>query len=236
MRKLMIADSSEYYTDALEAALGKEFHIVSCCDGEDVLDLLQSFRPDILVINLSLPHKDGLTLLQESAFRPSVILTIAGYVSHYIERSLVHLGVDYIMICPTVSSLCLRIRDLASRFNQHPNSAEPHTVTAHHLRQLGFPVRRAGYRYLLAAIPLYAENPNQYLTKELYPKVAKRCNGKDNRAVEHAMRTVIDYAWSHRDNTIWRKYFTPGPRGTIPCPSNKEFISRLAELVDTEIL
>lgn len=236
MRKLMIADGAMYYADALEAALGKEFHIVNCCDGEDALALLQSFRPDILVINLSLPHKDGLTLLQESAFQPPVILAIAGYVSRYIEQSLVRLGVDYIMLCPSVASLCLRIRDLAKRFSQQPGSAEPHTITAYHLRQLGFPVRRAGYRYLLAAIPLYAENPNQYLTKELYPKIAKCCNGKDSRAVEHAMRTVIDYAWSHRDDGVWRKYFAPGPRGTIPCPSNKEFISRLAELIDTEIL
>lgn len=233
MQKLLVADGSECFIAALEAALADEFHICGCCDGEDVLGLLQTFCPDILVINLSLPHKDGITLLQESSFHPPVILVITGYISNYVEHRLGELGVDYTMICPSISSLCLRIRDLSKRYSEQPDSTDPHAITAHHLRQLNFPIHRDGYRQLLAAIPLFAENPQQFMTKELYPKVAKLCGCRDGRAVEHSIRKVIESAWKHRDNAVWRKYFTQGPRGIIPCPSNKAFISRLAEFLGT---
>ena len=76
MYKLLIADSSEPYTDALREVFHKEFELQTCQDGETALELLSSFSPDVLVINLMLPFKDGLTVLQESAFRPKVYVKI----------------------------------------------------------------------------------------------------------------------------------------------------------------
>lgn len=236
MQKLMIADGSEIYVSVLESALTGQFDICTCCDGESALAILQSFRPDILVLNLSLPYKDGLTLLQESDFRPPIIITITGYISHYVEHRLGELGVDYTMISPSVSSLCLRLRDITERYNTQPDSMEPQAVTAHHLHLLNIPSHRDGYRHLLVAIPLFAKNPMQFMTKELYPQVARICGCRDGRAVEHSIRKVIESAWKYRDNAVWRKYFPPGPRGSIPCPSNKAFISQLAEMVNSGIL
>ena len=235
MQKLMIIDGSEYFVAALEDALADEFHISSCCDGEAALDLIQRICPDILVINLSLPHKDGITLLQQSQFHPSIILAITGYISSYIEHRLGELGVDYTMLMPSLTALCLRIRDLAQHASAQASADDPHSITAHHLHLLNIPTHRDGYRHLLVAIPLFAKNPQQFMTKELYPQVAKLCGCRDGRAVEHSIRKAIHAAWEHRDNTIWRKFFIPGPRGSIPCPSNKEFICRLAELLDTSI-
>lgn len=236
MQRLLIADSSEIYISALESALAGQFDIYTCCDGESALTALQTFRPDILVLNLSLPYKDGITLLQESTFRPPIIVTLTGYISHYVEHSLGELGVDYTMISPSVSSLCLRLMDLTERYNTLPDSMDPQAVTSHHLHLLNIPSHRDGYRQLLVAVPLFAKNPMQFMTKELYPQVAKICGSRDGRAVEHSIRKVIASAWKCRDNAVWRKYFPPGPRGSIPCPSNKEFISRLAELLNAGIL
>lgn len=235
MQKLIIIDGSEHFVAALEDALSDDFHISSCCDGEAALDLIQRIRPDILVINLSLPHKDGITILQESAFRPAVILAITGYISSYIEHRLGELGVDYTMLTPSLSALCLRIRDLAQHNPEQTDYTDPHSITAHHLHLLNIPAHRDGYRHLLIAIPLFAKNPQQFMTKELYPQVAKLCGCQDGRAVEHSIRKVIHAAWEHRDNAVWRKFFVPGPRGSIPCPSNKAFICRLAELLDTDV-
>lgn len=235
MQKLMIIDGSERFVAALEDALSDDFHISSCCDGETALELIQRICPDILVLNLSLPHKDGLTILQQSQFHPSVILAITGYISGYIAQRLGELGVDYIMLTPSLTALCLRIRDLAQHYPEQTDLTDPHSITAQHLHLLNIPARRDGYRYLLTAIPLFAKKPQQFMTKELYPQVAKLCGCQDGRAVEHSIRQAIHAAWEHRDNVVWRKYFVPGPKGSIPCPSNKAFICRLAELLDTEI-
>ena len=236
MQKLLIADGSEIFLSTLEEALSDQFDICICCDGDSALAALQSFRPDVLVLNLSIPYKDGITLLRESAFRPPIIITITGYISHYVEHSLGELGVDYTMISPSISSLCLRLRDITSRYNVQPDCTDPQSITAHHLHLLNIPTHRDGYRQLLVAIPLFAENPMQFMTKELYPQVARICGCRDGRAVEHSIRKVIAAAWKSRDNGVWRKYFPPGPRGSIPCPSNKAFICRLAELLQSGIL
>lgn len=236
MQKLLIADASDIFISSLNDALSDQFHIRSCCDGDSAMDLLQSFQPDILVLNLSLPYKDGVTLLQETAFMPPIVIALTCYISHYVAHSLGELGVDYVMISPSISSLCLRLQDLACSYSEQPDTSDPHAVVAHHLHLLNIPTHRDGYRQLLAAIPLFAQNPQQFMTKELYPAVARICGCRDGRSVEHSMRKAIQSAWKHRDNAVWRKYFLPGPRGSIPCPSNKAFISRLAELLECGFL
>ena len=112
MPKLLIADSSEPFTDALCRVFCNEFNLQVCHDGETALELLLSFQPDVLVLNLMLPFKDGLTVLQESAHKPGVILAICPYVNAYIEQAAVSLGVQYIMIMPTVHALRVRLMDM----------------------------------------------------------------------------------------------------------------------------
>ena len=100
------------------------------------------------------------------------------------------------------------------------------------LGDLGFASHWDGYRQLCAAIPLFAAHPGQFITKELYPAVARQCNSPSGSCVEHSIRKAIHTAWEHGDRSLWRKYFPPGPRGQVPCPSNKAFISRMAELIN----
>lgn len=232
VQKLMIAECSEVYIRALEAELAGQYQIQSCCDGDTALALLQEFQPDILILHLSLPNMDGITLLQRSPFRPAIILAITNYLSRYVAYSIGEMGIDYTMISPSIPSICMRLKDLVEHYSRQPAGTDPQSILSHHLHMLGIPAHRDGYRQLLAAIPLYAKDPQQFMTKELYPKVARICGSRDGRSVEHSMRKVVHAAWEHRDNAVWRKYFLPGPRGSIPCPSNKEFICRMAEFLD----
>ena len=236
MWKLMIADGSETFVSALEHALCQTYQLRSCKDGDTALEMLEQFQPDILVINLMLPYTDGLTVLQQTTFRPSVILAITAHLSSYVEHTVADLGVDYVMIMPSIRVLCLRIADLIQKKALPQDCKDAQSVTAHHLRQLNIPSHLEGYQQLLVAIPRYAEDPHQFMTKELYPAVAKICGCRDGRSVEHSIRNAIQTGWSHRNNSIWRKYFTPGPRGQVTCPSNKEFICQLAELLNTPCL
>lgn len=233
MRRLMIADSSVVMVSALEAALGQQFEIVTCSDGEDAGRILEQFQPDILILNLMLPHKDGLMVLQETKYRPKIILALTPYLSPYVQSSVQRLGIDFTMLSPSINALCTRLQDLIAGYRQPPKGKDPQEVTAHHLHVLGFTTRRSGYRQLCAAIPLYARDPDQLITKELYPEIAKLCDAKSGQRVEHAIRGAIKDAWHRMDRVVWYKYFPPGPDGEIPCPTNREFISRLAALLDT---
>ena len=234
MQKLLIADSSHIYADALTAALREQFEIRTCTDGQQLLALLPEYRPDILIVNLLLPHIDGITVLRTSSYHPPVVLAIAMYLSAFIQRSIAELGIDYTLIAPSVKTVISQLYTLLDSYAQPPASADLQTQITHHLRLLNIPGHVDGYRYLCFALPMLLENPQQFITKELYPAIAKNCDCRDGRNVEHSIRTAIRSAWLHRDNAIWRKYFTLGPQGSIPCPSNKEFLFRLAELLNEE--
>lgn len=230
MRKLLIADSSEPFTDALEEVFRNEFDLQICQDGETALEKLLTFQPDVLILNLMLPFKDGLTVLQESAYKPGVILAICPYVNAYIEQVATSLGVQYIMIMPTVNALRVRLMDMIATAVSPKANLSDQTVV--HLHILNFSTHLDGYHQLCVGIPIFAQNPNMRLSKELYPAIAEHFGLPDARTVEHSIRKAITSAWSSRTDTVWAKYFLPKPDGTIPCPSNKEFIARLAEMLD----
>ncbi len=231
MQKLLIADPSEGFTDALVEIFQNDFHIQVCHDGESALDLLLSFQPDALILNFQLPYKDGLTLLQESAFHPTAILGITPPPTDYVVNRAAGLGVQCLLISPTIQSVRIRLLDLIASVGKPKKTLSDQTVV--HLHTLNFQTHLDGYRQLCLGIPLFAASPGMRLSKELYPAIAEKFGG-DDRTVEHSIRKSIESAWRHKDPLVWRKYFPPDEKGHIPCPSNKMFISRLAEMLIPE--
>ena len=227
MYKLLIADSSEPYTDALRAVFEKEFDLQICQDGETALERLMEFQPDVLVLNLMLPFKDGLTVLQESAHKPGVILAITPFVNGYIQQVAEGLGVQYIMIMPTVNSLRVRLMDLIATTIAPKEDLNAQTAVL--LHSLNFLTHLDGYQQLCIGIPIFATTPGMRLSKELYPQIAQHFHLPDARTVEHSIRKAIASAWVRKDPTVWAKFFPPDASGEIPCPTNKEFIAHIAE-------
>jgi len=230
MLKLLIADSSEPFTDALSEIFRNEFDLKICQDGETALELLVEFQPDVLILNLMLPFKDGLTVLQESAHKPKVILAITPYVNAYIEQVATGLEVQYIMIMPTVNSLRIRLMDMIATTITSKEGPVGQAVV--HLHILNFLTHLDGYHQLCVGIPIFAKNPNLRLSKELYPMIADHFGLLDARTVEHSIRKAIEAAWNRKNIRVWAKYFPPTEDGSILCPTNKEFISRLAEMLE----
>ena len=105
------------------------------------------------------------------------------------------------------------------------------STTVIHLRTLGLLPDLDGYRYLTAAIPLYAINPGVRLHKELYCDIVEICGANDTLCVEHSIRSAIKGAWLKHDPTLWAHYFPLNKDGNIDCPSNKLFIATLSEMI-----
>jgi len=232
LQKLLIADGNEVFRQALADALQGSYSVRSCCTGTEALSLLQSFGPDVLVLDLMLPQMDGITLLENAAaeqLRPRVLATTR-LLNDYIYESVARLGVDYVMLRPCdLSATVARIRDLSRRLNPpRTPPPDPQTQASDLLLSLGVPTRLRGYRLVREAILLMAANPGLAITKELYPIVASICDcHKDH--VERSIRTAVTSAWKNRDEQIWQQYFAPGADGSIKRPSNGAFITRLAD-------
>ena len=221
MLKLLVADMSEEFTAALQNVLGNEFEMQTCHDGETALELLHDFKPDVLVLNLILPFKDGLTVLQESTHTPRVIMAVTHVLPPYAQQRAMELGIQYIMFMPKIDALRVRLMDMVAEI--HPRKENRIAVRLH---SLGFRTHLDGYRQLCVGIPIFAQNPGMLLSKELYPAIAEVFGLPDCRAVEHSIRKAITDAWNRRDSVVWEKYF-PGAKAV---PTNKAFISKLAEL------
>ena len=233
MLKLLIADANEEFRTALSDALQGTYYVRTCCTGSDALELLHSFNPDILVLNLMLPEIDGISLLEASVLsgiRPMVLATTP-YQNSYISDSLARLGVDYVMLRPCRIPFTVgRIRDLSRRLNPPVIApADPRTQVSNLLLSLGIPTRLLGFSQVRESILMKARHPDMALTKEIYPVVGSNCGGGDWKQVERTIRNALVVAWKQRDPQTWQMYFPPKPDGTCKRPSNGQFITRLAE-------
>jgi two-component system response regulator (stage 0 sporulation protein A) len=186
----------------------------------------------VLVVDLTLPGLDGISVLKAAAACPKrpVMLALTRFCSPYIENALGTLGVDYLMYKPcNMTALVERIFDLSCCGTAEP-VIHPKTAVGNMLMALGIPVNRKGYGYLETAIELYEQTPGLSMTKELYPIVAKQCGG-NRTSVERAMRGLIHEAWEQRDERVWRLYFRTSQVGIVPRPTNLTFISTLAAVL-----
>lgn len=236
--KVLIADSNDEFRESLSDALSSTCILHACRSGAQALDLLQSFCPDILILDLMLPGIDGITLLHralEADLHPAILAT-SRFTSDYVLEALHRLEVNYLMMKPCdVQSIVSRVNDLAA--DLHPASVyhtDPKSAVSNLLLSLGFPTKLDGFSYLQAAIPLYSEDPSQAITKELYAAVATLYH-KDRKQVERSIRSAIDAAWRSRDEKIWQLYFNPAPGGCVPRPTNGTFISRMADFLARQI-
>jgi CheY-like chemotaxis protein len=90
MRKLLIADAGEEFCLALAEMLSSSYTIRMCQDGKQALELLESFCPEVMVLDLTIPGTDGITLLERAAakgFRPTVLATTR-FCNDYVQKSL----------------------------------------------------------------------------------------------------------------------------------------------------
>ena len=241
-RKLLIAEGTEDFRVALADTLRGVYTVRECSDGQEALALLQSFRPDLVILDMMLPGLDGITLLQravEADLHPMVLATTRFYNEYTIESAQA-LGVGYIMRKPCdLLATVERLADLSQRL--HPvriSRPDPKNRVSDMLFALGIPTRLKGYGYLREAVLQMAANPGMSITKELYPAVAavfRTENAKIDRThVERTIRSAIGVAWKNRNDRIWQMYFPRKGGGQPKCPSNGELISRLADCLNRE--
>lgn len=231
MLKLLIADTGEEFRQALAENLQGTYIVRASRDGKRTLEVMREFQPDILVLDLMMPGLDGISLLQEAAeegMQPMVLATTS-FFNDYVLQSVERLGVGYVMVKPCdIKATVMRIADLTEHIAAPVlTQPDPRTVVTNLLLSLSVPTKLKGFACLREAILEAMRDPGQPVTKELYPAVAKRCDGNAVQ-VEHLIRSAILAGWKRRDEKIWRLYFRPNQAGELERPTNAAFISCIA--------
>lgn len=226
MCSILIADSSESFGREVALQLEKQYCVRVRQEGEPVMQLLRSCKPDLLVLDLMLPGVDGISLLREITAMPEhpVILVTTFFSNGFVQASLAGMGVGYMMIKPChVPSVADRIRELISHRMQHSDPSQL-------LLAMGIPARLRGSKYLREAIALMLADPAQSVTKELYPAVGAMYGVSGNR-VERCIRNAVHSTWEKSDGRLWQQYFPADENNRVNRPTNSQFISRLLQIM-----
>lgn len=230
MQKLLIAENDAALRDGLVDLLRRQYDITLCADGDTAVSLLESLRPDAVILDLVLPEKEGFFVLEEAAaVLPRVVLGITDFCNDYVAQTAQELGVSYLFRKPCQPRVIAGRLNHLMQYHPAPTPSDAQSVTAQILLRLYFNPKNDGFRFLKVGLPLYAQDPHQRICKELYADIATICGAGSWNQVERSIRSAIDAAWREASDS-WDEYF-PGAKQS---PTGKTFISRISqELMDS---
>ena len=244
--KLLISDDSDEfnreYNRAFEEAGFETTYVAK--DGVKVLEKIEEVRPDIVLLDLFMPHLDGIGVIhsQQKKDRKPIFVMMSTFTSPLLEREVMGVGAAYFAICPFHGeSLAQRMIQLCGITNSSHMSAaaEQPSLEIHIteiLHQIGVPAHIKGYHYLRDSIMMATKDPDiiNAVTKQLYPSVAKKYETTSSR-VERAIRHAIEVAWDRGDVDVLNSYFGYTIHNTRGKPTNSEFIAMISDKLRLEM-
>ena len=120
MAKIMIADDSDAIRLVLKDILGigKSEVIAEAVDGAEAVDLYQKHKPDLLLLDLAMPKKDGMTVVREvMQFDPNakIVLITASDDQKVINQCLEEGATTYISKPFDFNSVLKAINDILAK-------------------------------------------------------------------------------------------------------------------------
>lgn len=115
---------------------------------------------------------------------------------------------------------------------QHLNNCDPLCVVIAVLLELGIPTKRSGFDLLKRSILISYRRPGLTVHEIFYEVGHSYEADLSFEQVDQAIRAAISDAWRCRDDTVWLCYFPQVMAQGIRKPSNAEFITQLARLLE----
>ena len=245
---VMIADNTEEFCSSLVTALQRSegFRVVGTAnDGEQAVRMILEKQPQILVLDLMLSKKDGLSVLKaiSTMDRKPAVLATSGFITDYVASAAANLGVQYLMLKPCdMTALTERLEELRGGQTVRSFSAAQESkpsieaMVTSIIHEIGVPALIKGYQYLREAIIIAVEDMDviNAITKVLYPQVAKAFQTTPSR-VERAIRHAIEVAWDRGDLDTLQRFFGYTVSNTKGKPTNSEFIALIADKLQLQL-
>ena len=248
--KVAIADDNRGFSDIMQECLlqQSDIDLVGVAyNGEEILSVIEEKKPDVVILDIIMPHLDGIGVLERlnsaNGKRPKIIMLTA-FGQENITQRVVELGVDYYILKPfNMDVLINRVRQLASAItSQRPvvaqaiKSRSVDVEVTSIIREIGIPAHIKGYQYLRDAIVMIIEEIELLgaVTKVLYPAIAEKHTTTPSR-VERAIRHAIEVAWSRGNMEVINKLFGCTAKLAKGKPTNSEFMAMIADKLRMEM-
>ena len=245
---VVIADNAEEFCAGLKDALLRAggFQVVGTAnDGEQAIRTITERKPDIVVLDLMLSKRDGLSVLKAMngmEHRP-VTLATSGFVTEFVASTAANLGVRYLMLKPCdMTAIVERLQEirggekLRKPMSRSTDKASIESLVTSIIHEIGVPAHIKGYQYLREAIIIAVGDMDviNAITKVLYPQVAKTFQTTPSR-VERAIRHAIEVAWDRGDLDTLQRFFGYTVSNTKGKPTNSEFIALIADKLQLQL-
>ena len=256
--KILLADDNKDFCDVVHSYLERQddIEVVGIAnDGVEALNKIEELAPDVVIIDGIMPRLDGLGVLEklkDRAKRPICIMLSAVSQEKITQRA-IDLGAEYYMVKPfDMEALVSRVRQLRYGTEGKTQTVNVNPIIRRHgihgetlslearvtniLHEIGVPAHIRGYHYMREAIIMSVNNIDvlNYITKELYPSIAKQCNTTPSR-VERAIRHGIEVAWTRGKVDAIDRLFGYTINNHKGKPTNSEFIALIADHLRLEI-
>lgn len=254
---VLIADDNKEFCSILNDYLLNQKDIVVtgiAKDGREALELIQQKQPDLVVLDIIMPHLDGLGVLEKlngmDLDKMPRVIVLSAVGQDKITQQAITLGADYYVVKPfDMDIFTKRIREMfstqdvetkrrsvstqvvqreAAATSRGPIDLETEITSIIH--EIGVPAHIKGYMYLREAITMVVNDMEllSAVTKELYPSIAKKYNTTASR-VERAIRHAIKVAWGRGQVDAINKLFGYTVHNEKGKPTNSEFIAIIAD-------
>ncbi|MFC4182354.1 sporulation transcription factor Spo0A [Saccharococcus thermophilus] len=253
--KVCIADDNRELVSLLEEYISSQSDmevIGTAYNGQDCLYMLEEKQPDILLLDIIMPHLDGLAVLEKIRTKrqqqPPNVIMLTAFGQEDVTKKAVELGASYFILKPfDMENLVHHIRQIygkttpimkktvpsyQARDNKPKNLDASITSIIH---EIGVPAHIKGYLYLREAIAMVYHDIELLgsITKVLYPDIAKKYNTTASR-VERAIRHAIEVAWSRGNLESISSLFGYTVSMSKAKPMNSEFIAMVADKLRLE--
>lgn len=263
--RVLVADDNNDFTMTLSNYLEKEeeIEIVGIAkDGNEAYDMAVELQPDILLLDIIMPHLDGLGVLEKlsgTEMQKSPLCIILSAVGQdKITQKAIALGAQYYIVKPfDINVLVKRMKELKNyqptQFksfvtreikNQYIDIAPEkkkdqenlEALVTNVIHEVGVPAHIKGYQYLREAIMMVIRDTDviNQITKQLYPDIAGRYHTTPSR-VERAIRHAIEVAWGRGQQDTVENIFGYTVSANRGKPTNSEFIAMIADKLRLEL-
>ena len=208
-------------------------------DGEQGIELIDKEKDhyDVIILDLIMPKKDGIYVLEEMKNRgiSKKVIVATSYNASEVIREVAEYGVSYFILKP------FELIDLEKRIlESNKKKEESKNIDFYYnnvqisitkmLHELGIPSHIKGYQYIREGIGIIFERPETIggITKELYPELADKFDTTVSR-VERAIRHAIEVSWNRGNWALMEEIFGHSVDIDKAKPTNSEFIVTIAD-------
>ncbi len=265
---VLIADDNQEFSMTLATYLKSQEDMVvvgRAKDGNEALDMIHNLMPDVVLLDVIMPHLDGIGVLEKlnmiKISKKPICIMLSAVGQDKITRKAVELGAEYYVVKPfDIDLLITRIRELknfkptqANSFiskdmaiqkpqyieisnNSDDQKTNLEALVTNVIHEVGVPAHIKGYQYLREAIIMVVTDID--VINQITKSLYPKIAEKYHTTpsrVERAIRHAIEVAWGRGQQDVVENIFGYTISASKGKPTNSEFIAMIADKLRLEL-